>query len=248
MSKRLQGKIAVISGGTAGIGKASADLFAKEGAKVVVSGRREAVGNAVVEEIAKAGGEAVFVKADVTVEEDVKNLIATAVKEYGRIDILVNCVGGAKTGPLHTLTTDDWEYTLNVDAKSAFMTMKYTLPIMMEQKGGSVVNVSSTAINLAQHGVSLYQFCKCGVNAMTRIAAYEYAEYGIRCNVVAPGYTDTELLSHMPDAMKEDILASLPFKRMATPIEIAYPILFMASDESSYCSGRILDANGAWAL
>lgn len=246
--KRLNGKVAIITGSTSGIGKATAELFAKEGAKVVVSGRREETGNAIVETIKANAGEAIFVKTDVVKEEDVKNLVEKTVAHYGKVDILVNCVGGAKTGLLHTLTSDDWEFTLNVDAKGAFFAMKYVLPYMMEQNAGAIVNVSSTSINVAQPGTSLYQFSKCGLNAMTRIVATEYAPYGIRCNVVAPGYTDTEILAHMPAEMKEKLTLSLPFKRMADPMEIAYPILFMASDESSYCSGRILDANGAWAL
>lgn len=246
--KRLEGKVAIVSGSTSGIGKATAILFAKEGAKVVVSGRREEIGNSIVENIKADAGEAIFVKTDITNEEDVKELVAKTIETFGKIDILVNCVGGAKTGLLHTLTSDDWEFTLNVDAKGTFYATKYVLPYMMEQKKGSIVNVSSTSINVAQPGTSLYQFCKCGINAMTRIVATEYASYGIRCNVVAPGYTDTEILAHMPAEMKEKLTQSLPFKRMADPMEIAYPILFMASDESSYCSGRILDANGAWAL
>lgn len=248
MAGRLENKVAVITGSTSGIGRATAELFAKEGAKVVISGRRIERGNEIVEAIKENGGEAIFVQTDMQKEESIVHLIETSAETYGKIDVLVNCVGGAKTGMLHDLTAEDWEYTLNIDARGTFLAMKYTLPYMMKQKRGSIVNVSSTSINVAQPGTSLYQFSKCGLNAMTRIVATEYAAYGIRCNTVAPGYTNTEILSHMPDEMKEKLAQSLPFKRMAEPIEIAYPILFMASDESSYCSGRILDANGAWAL
>ena len=245
---RVYGKVAVIMGSTGGIGRASAELLAREGAKVVVTGRREERGNEVVNGIRESGGEAIFVKTDVTSEADIVKAIDTAISEYGKLDILVNCVGGAKVGMIHELTADDWDYTMGIDAKPVFLAMKHALPHMMEQKSGSIINISSTAINISIPRNSLYNFSKCGVNALTRNCAVEYAQYGIRCNIVSPGYSDTEILSHLTDEQKAGIAASLPFKRMATAEENAYAVLFLASDEASYVSGRGIDVNGAWAL
>lgn len=245
---RLENKVAIITGSTSGIGRAAAELFASEGAKVVVCGRREALGKEVVEAIVKNGGEAAYYKLDASQEESIKGLIDFAVETFGTLDVLVNNVGGGINGPLHTLTSDDFDHVVAVDLKSYFLTMKYAIPIMLEKGAGSIVNVSSTALHAVPPTTSLYQMCKAGVEAMTRVAAKEYAANGIRVNVVAPGYTDTDIFTAMNEEQKAAMAQTLPMKRMGQPIEIAYPILFFASDEGSYCSGRGIDANGAWAL
>ena len=245
---RLENKVAIITGSTSGIGRAAAELFASEGAKVVVCGRREALGKEVVEAIVKNGGEAAYYKLDASQEESIKGLIDFAVETFGTLDVLVNNVGGGINGPLHTLTSDDFDHVVAVDLKSYFLTMKYAIPIMLEKGAGSIVNVSSTALHAVPPTTSLYQMCKAGVEAMTRVAAKEYAANGIRVNVVAPGYTDTDIFTAMNEEQKAAMAQTLPMKRMDQPIEIAYPILFFASDEGSYCSGRGIDANGAWAL
>ena len=245
---RLENKVAVITGSTSGIGRASAELFAKEGAKVVVCGRREALGQEVVDGIRKEGGEAAYYKLDASSEESIKGLIDFAVETFGTVDVLVNNVGVGKNGPLHTLTGEDFDKVVAVDLKSYFLAMKYAIPVMLEKGAGSIVNVSSTALHAVPPTTSLYHMCKAGIDAMTRVAAKEYAANGIRCNVVAPGYTDTDIFTAMDEQRKQAMAQSLPMKRMGRPIEIAYPILFLASDESSYVSGRTIDANGAWAL
>ena len=245
---RLENKVAIITGSTSGIGRAAAELFASEGAKVVVCVRREALGKEVVEAIVKNGGEAAYYKLDASQEESIKGLIDFAVETFGTLDVLVNNVGGGINGPLHTLTSDDFDHVVAVDLKSYFLTMKYAIPIMLEKGAGSIVNVSSTALHAVPPTTSLYQMCKAGVEAMTRVAAKEYAANGIRVNVVAPGYTDTDIFTAMNEEQKAAMAQTLPMKRMDQPIEIAYPILFFASDEGSYCSGRGIDANGAWAL
>lgn len=245
---RLKDKVVVIVGSTSGIGEASAILCAKEGAKVVVSGRRKERGDQVVEKIKAFDGEAIFIQTDVMKESDIQYLMDEAVRVYGKIDVLVNCFGGGRVGPLHTLTSEDWDYTITLDAKAMFLSMKYGITKMLEHKSGSVINISSTAINTTLPNNSLYNFSKTGLNAMTKVAAVDYASQGIRCNIVAPGYTDTELIAHIPAEMKEKICQSIPMKRMATAEEVAFAVLFLASDESSYCSGQIIDVNGAWAI
>ena len=245
---RLEGKTAIITGSTSGIWRAAAELFASEGAKVVVCGRREALGNEVVEGIKANGGEASYYKLDASSEESIQGLVDFAIETYGTVDVLVNNVGGGKNGPLHTLTGEDFDKVVAVDLKSYFLAMKYAIPTMLEQGSGSIINVSSTALHCVPPTTSLYQMCKAGIDAMTRVAAKEYAANGIRVNVVAPGYTDTDIFTAMDEERKAAMAASLPMKRMAKPIEVAYPILFLASDESSYVSGRVIDANGAWGL
>jgi len=245
---RVKDKVAVVVGSTSGIGRACAELLAKEGASVVVSGRRPEKGEEVVQSIQSAGGKAVFVQTDVSNENQIKHLMDTAVNEYGKIDILVNCAGGAKTGMLHTLTSDDWDWTLALDGKSVFLSMKYALGYMIKQKSGSIINISSTSINHTMPYTSLYNFSKSGVNAMSKVVAAEYASLGIRCNIVAPGYTDTEIIAHMSEEQKKHIRSEIPMGRFAEPEEIANAVLFLASSESSYCSGQIIDVNGAWAI
>lgn len=246
--KRLEGKVAIITGSTSGIGSATATLFAQEGAKVIVTGRREELGKKVVDQIKSDGGEATYIQMDASSEESIKHAIDQTLEIYGTIDVLVNNVGGGKNGPLHTLSSEDFDHVVAVDLKSYFLAMKYVLPIMIEKKSGSIINVSSTAVHAVPPTTSLYQMCKMGINGLTRVVAKEYAEYGIRCNVVAPGYTDTDIFTALDEKGKAAMAQTIPMKRLGNPVEIAYPILFFASDESSYCSGRVLDANGAWGL
>lgn len=245
---RLDNKVAIITGSTSGIGKASAELFAKEGAKVVVCGRREALGEEVVNGIREAGGTADYYKLDASSEDSIKGLVEFTLEKYGQVDILVNNVGGGRNGLLHTLTSEDFDHVVAIDLKSFFLGMKYVIPAMLEQGGGSIINVASAAVHSVPPTTSLYQMSKAGVITLSRVAAKEYAANGIRVNVVNPGYTDTDIFTSMDEERKAAMAASLPMKRMAQPIEVAYPILFLASDEASYVSGRELNVCGAWAL
>ncbi len=245
---RLDNKVAIITGSTSGIGRASAELFAKEGAKVVVCGRREALGEEVVNGIREAGGTADYYKLDASSEESIKGLVEFTLEKYGQVDILVNNVGGGINGPLHTLTSEDFDKVVTVDLKSFFLGMKYVIPAMLEQGSGSVVNVASAAVHCVPATTSLYQMSKAGVITLTRVAAKEYAADNIRFNVVNPGYTDTDIFTSMDEEKKAAMAATLPMKRMGKPIEVANAILFLASDEASYISGRELNVSGAWAL
>ncbi|MBQ2926209.1 MAG: SDR family oxidoreductase [Ruminiclostridium sp.] len=245
---RLEGKVAIITGSTAGIGRASAELMAKEGAAVVVTGRREALGQEVVDGIKANGGEACFIKLDVFDESSIENLIVKTEEMYGKIDILVNNVGGGKNGMVHTLTSEDFDHVVAIDLKSFFLATKFVLPIMLKNGGGSIVNVSSAGINNIPLTTSLYQMCKAGVNQFSACVAKEYAAEGIRCNVVAPGYTDTDIFTSLDEEGKKRVAQTLNMKRFATAMEVANAILFLASDESSYCTGRVLDVSGGMGL
>lgn len=241
-ANRLKDKVAIVTGSTSGIGKAAAILFAWEGAKVVVVGRRQEKGDAVVKTIKDNGGEAIFVRADMTVEEDVQNVVKTTMDTYGRVDCLFNNAGCLITKPTVELTREDWEKFTNLDAYSYLRMMQLCLPIMEKQGGGAICNCSSlAAFDNAIPGGALYCFVKAGVNHMTHCIAAEYAKKNIRVNNLNPGLIATEMVLTGPGADGFDYIKSLvPCGRAGTALECAYAALYLLSDESSYTSGASL--------
>lgn len=245
-SGRLAGKVAVITGSTSGIGRASAILFAWEGAKVVVSGRRAERGEAVVTTIREKGGEAVYVRADMTLEEDMQNVVDTAMNTFGRIDILFNNAGYMMNKPALEITREDWDIYLNLDAYSYLRMMQLTIPIMEKQGGGVILNCTSlAAVDNKIPDNTLYGFVKAGVNHMSRVIANEYAHKNIRINTLLPGLIATEMVLTGPNADRFDYIQTLnPMKRAGTPLETAYAALFLVSDEASYITGTSLVIDG----
>ncbi len=239
---RLQDKVTIVTGSTSGIGKAAAILFAWEGAKVVVCGRRKEKGEAVLQQIKDNGGEGIFVQADVTIEEDCQRIINTTMETYGRIDCLFNNAGRLITKPTVELTRADWEAFTDLDCYSYLRMMQLVLPIMEKQGGGSIVNDTSlAAIDNAIPGGALYCFTKAGMNHMTHCIAAEYSKKNIRINNVMPGLIATEMTLEGPGAAQYDYIQTLvPCGRAALPLEVAYPVLFLLSDEASYISGASL--------
>jgi NAD(P)-dependent dehydrogenase (short-subunit alcohol dehydrogenase family) len=245
-SGRLAGKVALITGSTSGIGRASAVLFAWEGAKVIVSGRRTERGAAVVQEITERGGEAVYVRADMALEEDIQNLVKTALDTYGRIDILVNNAGYMMNKPTLEITREDWDRYLNLDAWSYLRMMQLTLPVMEKQGGGVILNCTSLAavdINIPDN--TLYGFIKAGVNHMSRVIAEEYAAKNIRINTLMPGLIETEMVRNGPNGEKYDHIKTMnPMGRPGSILEAAYAALFLCSDESAYITATSLVIDG----
>lgn len=245
-SGRVAGKTALITGSTAGIGRACAVLFAWEGAKVVVSGRRTERGEAVVKEIRDRGGEAVYIRADMTREEDMQNLVKTALDTCGRIDILINNAGYMMNKPTLEITREDWDSYLNLDAWSYLRMMQLTLPIMEKQGGGVILNCTSLAavdINIPDN--TLYGFMKAGVNHMSRVIAAEYAGKNIRVNTLLPGLIETEMVRNGPNGERFDYIKTLnPMGRPGTILEAAYAALFLCSDESAYITATSLVIDG----
>lgn len=239
---RLQDKVVIVTGSTSGIGKASAILFAYEGAKVVICGRRKEKGEAVLSQIKGNGGEGIYVQADVTKDEDCQKIVNAAMKTYGRIDCLFNNAGRLITKPTVDLTRQDWEDFTNLDCYSYLRMMQLVLPIMDKQGGGSIVNDTSlAAIDNAIPGGALYCFTKAGMNHMTHCIATEYCKKNIRINNVMPGLIATEMTLEGPGKEKYDCMQSMvPCGRAADPLEVAYPVLFLLSDEASYISGASL--------
>ena len=248
MAGCLDGAVVVITGGGTGIGLVTALAFAREGARVVIGSRDAGRGAAAIAAIAAAGGEARFVPTDVTCAEEVARLIASAVGEFGRLDVLFNNAG--TFGPLGLL--GDQEATalddvLAINVRGVFLGMKYALAQMLAQGSGVIVNnASTTGARNATLGVGLYAAAKAAVISLTRSAALEYAARGIRINAVAPGRIATDMLMHAGGGDMERFAATLPMRRLGTPEEVAAAVLWLASDAASFVTGHVLAVDGGF--
>jgi NAD(P)-dependent dehydrogenase (short-subunit alcohol dehydrogenase family) len=249
MSTSLQNKVALVTGGTSGIGRATALAFAKAGAKVVVSGRREAEGQAVVAEIKAAGGEATFVRADVAKEADVKALVEKTLAAYGRLDVAFNNAGVEWMGPLVEASEPDYRRILDTNVWGVLASLKYEIPAMLKTGGGSIINTSSIAGHLGFAGASIYVASKHAVEGITKTAALEFAKQGIRVNAVAPAAIETAMVDRFAgkEGEQRDFLASLhPIGRMGRVEEIANAVVFLASDAASFITGESLKIDGGF--
>src|SRR5712671_1390364 len=243
----MNSQVVLITGGLTGIGRATAIAFAKEGAQVVVSGRRDEEGQKLVSEIRKAGGEAEFIRADVRREEDMRNLIDKTVRRFGRLDVAVNAAGTEGVPGLITeQTVDSYAATFDTNVLGTLLSMKYELRVMLPQKRGSIVNVSSTFGQTGGAGASVYAASKHAVEGLTQSAALEAAGSGVRVNVVAPGPIDTGMLTRFTgtDERKAALIAGVPLKRVGLPDEIAQVIVFLASNKSAFITGATIAVDG----
>lgn len=244
----LQDKVALVTGASSGIGRATAKLFAKEGAKVIVAARRQKELDTLVDEIIKEGGSAIALAGDVQDESYAKALVDLAIKEYGGLDIAFNNAGtlGA-SGTTSEITLEGWNDTVNTNLTSAFLGAKYQLPVMVNTGGGSIIFTSSFVgytIGLPQ--MSAYSASKAGIIGLTKALASEYGSEGIRVNALLPGGTDTPMgreSSNTPEAI-EFVKSIHALKRLASPEEIAKSALYLASDASSFTTGTALLADG----
>src|SRR3990167_662024 len=244
---RLKNKIALITGSSKGIGKATALLFAKEGAKIVVnyfSSEKEA--SAVVDEIKKIGSDAIAIKCDVSKETDVKKMVQKIIDKFGKIDILVNNAGIVFDVPFFDRSVEQWKKTLDVNLLGTFLCSKYVSQQMLKTNGGKIINISSTnGINSFSPAAMDYDSSKAGIIILTRDLAKELAPK-IQVNSIAPGWVDTEMNKDLPKDFVEEETAKIYLKRFAKPEEIAKAILFLASDEASYITGSILKVDGGY--
>jgi NAD(P)-dependent dehydrogenase (short-subunit alcohol dehydrogenase family) len=246
---RLDGKVALITGGGSGMGRVASRLFASEGAKVVLTDVADPAGEAVAAEIGAAGGEAAFVHADVSKEADTKAMVDAAVDRFGRLDVLYNNAGVMMSADGSVDSTDEsvWDTTLAVNVKGVAFGCKYGVPAMIASGGGSIINVASFVAWLgAATSQTAYTASKGAVLAMTREIAVEYARKGIRCNALCPGPIDTPLLAELlsDPARRQRRLVHIPMGRLGQAEELAKAALFLASDDSSYMTGTSLIVDG----
>jgi len=235
----------VITGAASGIGRASALLFAREGAGVVVADIERARGEQVAEEIRGGGGRGVFVEVDVSRAPSVQAMIQHALGELGRLDILFNNAGiGGDLGPLAECTEENFDHVIAVNLKGVFLGMKFGIEAMLQSGGGVIINTASVAGLIGARWFSAYGASKGGVIQLTRAAALEYADRNIRVNCICPGIVDTPILGMVPDEMRKRMARWNPMGRMGTPEEIARAALFLASGDSSYATGTTLVLDG----
>jgi NAD(P)-dependent dehydrogenase (short-subunit alcohol dehydrogenase family) len=240
-------KVVLITGALTGIGRATALAFAKEGARLIVSGRRDEAGAKLVGELRELGAEAEYVRADVRIEEDVRNLVDRTVKRFGRIDVAVNNAGTeGKPGPLIDQTVESYTVTFDANVLGTFLGLKHELKVMIPQGSGSIINISSTLGQKAAPGASIYAATKHAVEGLTKTAALEAASANVRVNAVAPGPIDTGMLDRFTGSAekKAGLIASVPLKRMGRPEEVAQTILFLASDKAPFITGQIFGIDG----
>lgn len=246
----LKDKVAIVTGAGSGIGKAIAELYAKEGAKVVVSDINEQHGNEVAQLIKNQGGDAFFVKADSGSAEDNQKLVQATVKKYGRLDIACNNAGiGGPAQKTGEYDIDGWNKVINVNLNGVFYGCRYQIEQMLKNGGGNIVNIASIHGTVAAPLSSAYTATKHAVVGLTKNIAAEYAQQNIRCNVVGPGYILTPLLeANLDEAAKNAMAAKAPMNRLGKSEEIAELVLFLSSDKSSFTTGAYYIADGGYTI
>ncbi|MDM5205596.1 MULTISPECIES: SDR family NAD(P)-dependent oxidoreductase [Cytobacillus] len=242
MSK-LQDKVAVITGGVSGIGAATAKLFASEGAKLVLVDMNEEKGASFEAELKSQGAEAVFLKADVTSEVEVKNIFTTALDTFGKVDILFNNAGIGAVKPTEELSYAEWRKTVEVDLDGVFLVAQAAIKEFLKTGSGVIVNTASMYGWVGSPGSAAYNAAKAGVVNLTRSLGLEYAARNIRVNALCPGFIDTPILG---ETDRQGLTAATPMNRLGKPEEMAKAVLFMASDDSSFMTGNSLIIDGGY--
>jgi NAD(P)-dependent dehydrogenase (short-subunit alcohol dehydrogenase family) len=243
----MSSPVVLITGALTGIGRATAAAFAKDGASVVASGRREAEGKALEAELRSLGAEAAFIRADVRREDDVRGLIDQTVTRFGRIDAAVNAAGTeGQPGPVTEQTAESYAATFDTNVLGTLLSMKHELRVMQAQGHGSIINISSTYGHEGAAGASVYAASKHAVEGLTKSAALEGAGSGVRVNAVAPGPTDTGMLTRFTGTpeKKAALVTTVPMARLGLSEELANAIVFIASDEASFITGHVLNVDG----
>jgi len=250
MAKLFKGEVAIVTGASSGIGRASALEFSKEGAKVVVADVTEKGGKETVEMIKKNGGEAIFVKCDVSNQKEVEQMVKKTISSFSRLDMAFNNAGieGDQAFTVDC-TPENWDRVLNINLKGAWLCMKYEIPEMLKQKKGAIVNCSSVAGLVGFQGIPAYVSSKHGVIGLTKTAALEYARKGIRVNVVCPGVIETPMIerfTHSDPEAEKLLIKSEPIGRMAKPEEVAALAVWLCSGKASFVTGSAITVDGGF--
>ncbi len=246
--KRLDGKVAIVTGSTSGMGRATAVLYAREGAKVVVTGRNEERAKAVVDQIKSEGNEATYVIVDTSKVEDAKILVDKTIEAYGTIDILFNNAGTLSLSSLKNVTLEEWNQVMNVNVTSSLYLAQLVAPIMKAKGKGVIINTSSIAGFGAHHGFAAYVTSKHAMNGLTKSMAWELGPE-IRVNAIAPGAIHTAMVDSIGGpAVLQGMIDGCPMKRVGQPEDIANVALFLATDDSSFIDGQIIKVDGGFEI
>jgi NAD(P)-dependent dehydrogenase (short-subunit alcohol dehydrogenase family) len=250
MNMGLEGKVGLVTGGTSGIGRDTAVLFAKEGVKVVVAGRRELEGKETIELVRAAGGDGLFVKADVSIASEIEGLIQKSVEKFGSLDVAFNNAGIEGVWlPIIRQSEEDWDRTIDINLKGVWLCLKYEIRQMLKQGGGgAIVNMASITGLVGSAGAAAYTASKHGVIGLTKAAALENARSGIRINAVCPGAIETPMANRIfgAPAIHKYVLSCHPIGRFGRPMEIAEAVVWMCSDRASFMTGQSLVLDGGF--
>jgi 2-hydroxycyclohexanecarboxyl-CoA dehydrogenase len=248
---RFSDKVAIVTGGGRGIGKAIAVRLAQEGAKVMIVDKNPDTLKDTIEGIKKDGGQATAIVADMTKKEDVSRMVQTTMEQLGRIDILVNNVGLFTFEPFLDTKEEEWDRLLALNLKSTLLCSQAVLKEMIKKSYGKIINISSDAGKIGMTTMASYSAAKAGVTGLTKTLAREMARYNININCVCPGLVDTQLTTDLmafAPELKEKMIKAIPFRRLATPEDVTAAVCFFASDEASYITGQSLSVNGGQAM
>ena len=245
----LDGKTALVTGASRGIGRAIAVALAKEGAQVAINyAGNTAAAEEVKAQIEAAGGKAILVQADVADVAQVEAMVEKTAAEFGKIDILVNNAGITKDGLLMRMKEDQWDAVLNTNLKSVYSCTKAVTKLMMKQRYGRIVNMSSVVGRMGNIGQANYAAAKAGIIGFSKSVAKELASRGITVNMIAPGCIGTDMTATLPDKVKEAMLADIPLGRIGTPEDVANAVLFLVSDQAAYITGQIINVDGGMVM
>jgi 3-oxoacyl-[acyl-carrier protein] reductase len=240
----VRGKVAVVTGGSRGIGRAICERLAWGGALVAFCGRDVERGQALAAELAKSGAEALFIPADVGRPDEATSFLDAVLQHYGHVDVLVNNAGITRDGLLVRMSSQEWAEVLQVNLTGAFHVIRAAARAMLRRKGGAIVNVSSVAGLVGNAGQANYSAAKAGLLGLTKALAKEFATRGLRVNAVCPGFIDTEMTAGLAPEIRTEILSRIPLRRVGTAQEVAEVVVFLCSDAAAYVTGQVVVVDG----